>query len=115
MINLDSQSSYYDNYVSNCTSSTDVRFQKTTAFPARGDYVCLAFNSSDECERSRVRLNPDYLTNTANRQKTACHEVGHSGGLSHSATSSDCMRNGAITSGYQTYNSHHVAHLNNRS
>lgn len=115
MTNLDSQSSYYDTYMSSCTNATDVRFQKTTAFSARGDYVCLAFNGAGNCERSRVRLNPDYLTNTANRQKTACHEVGHSGGLAHSSSASDCMISGAITSGYQTYNSHHRTHLNDRS
>lgn len=117
MGNVDTQTSYWDTRMSPCTSSTDVRFQQTNApgSGTRGDYLCLAKNSAGDCERSRVRLNPDLLTDTTNRQKTACHEVGHSGGLTHGDTFGDCMRNGYVTGGYQTYNAHHIGHLNDRA
>lgn len=46
------------------------------------------------------------------RTKTSCHEVGHSGGLSHSYSANDCMLSGHVSSGHITYNSHHHSHLN---
>lgn len=115
MGNLDSQTSYFDTFISSCGSLTDVIWHTMSTAGVRGDYVCLAFNSAGECEQSRVRLNPNLLTDTLNREKTACHEIGHSGGLAHSSSSSDCMISGAVTSGHRTYNAHHVDHLNNRS
>lgn len=115
MGNLDSQTSYFDNYISSCTSITDVIWHTMSSSTTRGDYICLAFNSAGNCEQARVRLNPSLLTDTLNREKTACHEIGHSGGLAHSSTASDCMISGAVTSGHRTYNAHHVDHLNNRA
>lgn len=115
MGNLDAQTSYTDSFSSSCSSITDVIWHTMSSSTVRGDYVCLAFNSAGECEQARVRLNPSLLTDTLNREKTACHEIGHSGGLAHSSTASDCMISGAVTSGHRTYNSHHVSHLNNRA
>lgn len=115
MGNLDAQTSYFDNFMSSCSSATDVIWHTMSSTTVRGDYVCLAFNSAGNCEQARVRLNPTLLTDTLNREKTACHEIGHSGGLAHSSTASDCMISGAVTSGHRTYNQHHVDHLNNRA
>jgi len=115
MGNLDSQTSYFDTFIGTCGSVTDLIWHTMSSSTTRGDYLCLAKNSANECEQARVRLNPTLLTNTLNREKTACHEIGHSGGLAHSDTASDCMVNGAVTSGHRTYNDHHRAHLNNRS
>lgn len=94
-----------------CGSTTDVRFEliSGTTEP-RGRYLCLN-RIGNVCTRARVQLNTTHLTNTVNRLKTTCHEIGHSVGMTHGGTS-DCMRNGAVTTSTQTYNSHHVNHVN---
>ena len=49
---------------------------------------------------------------------TACHELGHSGGLSHGSTQNDCMENVSTINPpadikYRRYSSHHINdHLN---
>jgi len=122
MLNLDNQTSYArfsESPVSACNSLTDLVWMQVSGIGARGDYSCLAFNNEGECERARLRLNPDVLTNAANRLKTACHELGHSVGLKHGISGVDntsyvdCMRSGAITSGFNNYDAHHVTHANN--
>lgn len=117
MGNLDGQTSYYDTFISSCSSVTDIYWQLNSSIGARGDYICNAFNSAGECERATIRLNPSALTDDQNRRKTACHEIGHSVGMQHGDTKTDCMINGAVGSGSQwiTYNSHHVSHANSRT
>lgn len=117
MGNLDAQTSYYDTYDSTCDSATDILWQLNSSISARGDYVCNAFNSSGYCSRATIRLNPSLLTDNQNRNKTACHEIGHSVGLQHGNSKTDCMINGAVSSGTQwiTYNSHHISHANSRT
>jgi predicted Zn-dependent protease len=47
-------------------------------------------------------------------EKTMCHEVGHSVGLTHGGNT-DCMLNGEIPSTsivWRTYDSHHKSHIN---
>jgi hypothetical protein len=113
MSNLSNQAGYWVTYAA-CIDSTDLHaYQVVISSTVRGDYLCLAKDQLGQCVRARIRLNPNLLTNTTNRVKTACHEIGHSGGLTHGGTT-DCMRSGAVTSGYTTYNSHHVNHLNYR-
>lgn len=63
------------------------------------------------CAGFHVVLNADLLTSTSYRQKTACHEVCHSVGLSHGPTYGGCMISGLSTINY--YSSHHVDHINN--
>jgi len=111
MGNLDTQTLYFDTGVA-CSSATDVIWESEPALGARGDWTCLATNAVGECERSRVRLNPTQLANNNNRRKTACHEGGHSVGLTHVDNGDDCMRNGAVNGGFETYNAHHVSHMN---
>jgi len=114
LTNLDAQTDFTQGRTTSCTATTDVIFiQFSDAAGPRGDYLCLAFNSANECEQARVRLNTALLNDTANRRKTACHEVGHSGGLRHGGDT-DCMINGAITTGFQTYDQHHIDHLNSQ-
>jgi predicted Zn-dependent protease len=40
---------------------------------------------------------PRYLTGSATRRKTACHELGHALGLGHRRTGRTCMRDGFAT------------------
>lgn len=108
-----------------CNTVSDVVWQVTTAVaPNRGDYACLSFNSAGRCEQARLRLNPNLLTNTANRRKTACHELGHSVGLAHGQFGAstpeyydDCMRTGSVNNEtrFQQLNLHHRTHANNRA
>jgi predicted Zn-dependent protease len=114
MDNLDAQTSYFENYMDVCTSATDVVWKADSSLPARGSYIYLDFVGS-LCQRARVTINPTQLSNDINRRKTSCHEIGHSGGLAHADEHGDCMRNGAVSSGHQSYNAHHVEHLNDRS
>lgn len=59
MSNLDAQSSYFDTFIASCNSLTDAQWQQTTApgGGVRGDHLCRAKNSANECERARLRLN----------------------------------------------------------
>lgn len=118
MSNMVSQTTYTKTFISDCTQLTDVVWIRDPNLGAgtRGSYQCQAFNTADECEWSHVRLNPTLLNNDLNRNKTACHELGHSLGLTHHAAPySDCMVSGAVTSGHQHYNDHHVTHVDNRA
>ncbi|GAA2390079.1 matrixin family metalloprotease [Nonomuraea africana] len=66
------------------------------------------------CDQYEVRYDLadiDWMT-TTKRQALACHEVGHTVGLSHSSESSSCLRTGAHTT--IKYSSHDVAHINGR-
>lgn len=118
MSNMVSQTTYSKTFVSECTELTDVVWIRDPTLGAgvRGAYECQAFNSADECEWSHVWLNPSELDDDLNRNKTACHELGHSLGLTHhDPPFGDCMVSGAVTSGHQQYNDHHVTHIDNRS
>jgi len=109
--NLATQTNFTRLYMSSCSTNTDVRFlQGLQQGDARGEYFCLAWTGI-RCLRARIRLNRIVLTNTLNRRKTACHEVGHSGGLEH-GNKTDCMFSGPVTSGHQQYHGHHIDHLN---
>ncbi len=44
-----------------------------------------------------LHLNNRYLTSSATRRKTACHELGHTLGLGHRRTGRTCMRDGFAT------------------
>ncbi len=100
---------------SGCTANTDVRW-RVVDIPTsgvRGDATCTATTSTGNCNSFQVRLDPNELTDVNNRRKTACHELGHTNGLTHGGTA-DCMRNGAVTTATSTYSTHHIGHINNR-
>jgi hypothetical protein len=44
-----------------------------------------------------LHLNNRYLTSSATRRKTVCHELGHIVGLGHRTTGRTCMRDGFTT------------------
>jgi hypothetical protein len=97
-----------------CSGVTDVRFAEANLGSAtRGDYSCLLLTLANNCETSKVRLNPVLLTDGNNRRKTACHEVGHSLGLAHGGTT-DCMLSGPVSTSVANYTAHHIAHINSR-
>ena len=87
---------------------------KFNAAGVRGAYQCTSTSgvSGPGCQTARLKLNPDLLNDDLNRKKTACHEVGHSGGLSHESDPNDCMVPGPVSSGHTDYNTHHIGHLN---
>ncbi len=114
MANLDAQTDMTDLYHSLCPAGTDVLISwvgsATLGSSVLGSTQCLALDSVGRCNQSRVLLNQDLLTTAATRQKTACHEIGHTAGLSHGSTYGGCMISGLSTN--ITYSSHHVAHIN---
>jgi hypothetical protein len=126
MNNLDEQTNYTQinepDFV--CNATTDVRWQENSGLgDTRGDFWCLAPNSAGRCERARLRLNPTQLTDTTNRRKTACHELGHSVGLTHgdprdpvnNDSYTDCMKSGEVDNdaSWWVYDQHHIDHANN--
>lgn len=114
MSNLVTQTNFTKTYMSSCSSNTDVVFKREDGMSALGDYLCMAFVSGTrKCNRARVRFNGRLLKQKRHKNNTACHEVGHSGGLGH-GSGNDCM----IAQGPSNkihYNGHHVTHLNNQN
>lgn len=112
--NLEQQTSYTSrSHTNDCTANTDIVFRITRDSGLRGAYQCVRRNSAGRCQQANIWMNPANLTNTLNRRKTACHEVGHYGRLvHHNPPYNDCMVSGHISSGHQRYNAHHVWHLN---
>lgn len=114
MANLDSQTDMSDNYISLCTANTDIVISwvgnATLGSSTLGDYTCLTKQPTGRCNQARVRLNSDLLSTASNKQKTACHEIGHSTGMAHGPSYGGCM-----VSGYSNtivYSAHHIAHVN---
>lgn len=115
MSNLEDQTHFTKNLVPDCTGNTDIVWHKFNNPNPRGQYICVdasGTSSQNQCQKAKVLLNPDQLNDDVNREKTACHEVGHSGGLSHADDANDCMKNGAVSSDHRDYNNHHIDHLN---
>jgi hypothetical protein len=85
----------------------------------RGRTQCMRFNpSTGYCDRNHVILDLAEINEGSNdgydQTKTACHELGHTVGLTHGG-SSDCMLNGerpSTATQYQNYNAHHRGHIN---
>lgn len=100
---------------SRCTNNTDILFTvkdsaSMTPF-VRGSTSCRVWVTfGDVCDSFVVLFNSDLLLTYTQRRKTACHEIGHSVGLSHAPTGDDCMISGNY--GYAGYNQHHVSHIN---
>jgi hypothetical protein len=112
MENLGSQTFFFRNKMPNCTQNTDIVFAEGQTPGQRGKYLCIRTGNGN-CEQAYVFLNPQELSDGVNRRKTACHEVGHSAGLSHSDDVNGCMQSGYVSSGHQQYwYPHHVDHLN---
>ena len=116
MVNLDDQTDLTTGVQYACNTDADVRFIKytdTSQDAPLGQYACIKFTiDGTRCAGSYVFLNEAKLTSTTLRQKTTCHEVGHSVGLTHHY---DGQYGGCMLSGYfydHFYSTHHVAHIN---
>jgi hypothetical protein len=71
-----------------------------------------------KCNAADVVLDPAEINigdlNEEDTSKTACHEAGHSVGLTHGGNTG-CMLNGPIPNGavqFRRYSSHHIGHIN---
>lgn len=99
MTGLDTQGSYSRQLLASCTPTTDVVFESWSGMPNLwGRYTCWSYNATEECEQATIWLDPLDLGSTSNViRQAACHEIGHSLGLTHDQ--SDCMWNNGIPSG----------------
>lgn len=115
MGNLADQTSYTRNFEDECSNLTDIIWIRDPDMSYLGLYDCRYFNDADECEQAYVYLNPEKLEDDPHRKSTACHEVGHSVGLTHhwDQSDDDCMLSGPVT--FKKYNAHHREHINSRS
>jgi hypothetical protein len=121
-ISLDGDTVMSATFQSSCDSTTDVRWLDAN-LPAgqRGVYTCID-KGGDICFRANVTMDPNELNIGPNdhedKLKTACHEAGHSVGLEHGNSKSDCMINGEIpdtTVQWRRYSTHHISdHINPR-
>ena len=111
MSNLENQTQFTKNF-EQCDGSTDVIWVRVPGIVGRGKYQCIEDGSGPECLRAQVLLDPNQLNDDLNRDKTSCHEVPHSGGLSHHDNDEGCMKSGEVTEGHRHYSDHHVGHLN---
>ncbi|MFA5774063.1 MAG: hypothetical protein WC864_01640 [Ilumatobacteraceae bacterium] len=109
-INLENQTLFGGGSNQSCDSGTDV-YWKAGPIVQRGTYVCNDLFSGI-CDNASVTINTDtaILPSGGQRQKTMCHELGHSGGLAHySGVAFDCMVSGSSTLIH--YRPHAVGHL----
>lgn len=102
-------------------NQTDVVWFSSNGLPngVRGRFQCMRFNqSTGYCDRNHVILDLAEINEGGNdgydQSKTACHELGHTAGLTHGG-SIDCMLSGerpSTAAQYQNYSPHHKDHIN---
>lgn len=117
---LDRDTDITDQFDTTCAQgATDVEWLDAN-LPAgvRGAYACQNMVNANTCNHAHVTLDPAEINigslDEEDTSKTACHEAGHSVGLTHGAGLTDCMRNGEIPNAleqYRTYNGHHIFHI----
>src|SRR5690606_29168097 len=129
MASLQSQTAVTRVYHSSCRAGTDVRWTQGPIPNAYGEARCVLRNANDYCDRYLLTLNDNIINQSefpaAQRRKTACHEVGHTGGVRHYSnsdfpgndTAHSCLRSGAVPAASQAwhtrYGAHHrTAHIN---
>lgn len=114
-----------------CVPSTDVKWVWNPYLQgdAYGTAVCVAEHSDGKCDQFIVTLYRKIIDLApypdSQLRKTACHELGHTLGVSHytgsnypgSDTSHSCLRSGDVPtpnkSWHTTYGKHHVnSHIN---
>lgn len=97
---------------------TDVRWLEDDLTGASGFTICAAMNpDNNNCDRNDVTLDLASINVGSNddddQSQTACHELGHTVGLSHATT--DCMMSGEPPSSattWRTFDAHHRGHIN---
>lgn len=118
-------------HLTNCTVDTDVWWGEVNLGLYRGQYECIT-HSGSTCLSSDVRMDTTVLlgdgglggTYDSNFRKTACHENGHSMGLTHYKVAAfpdppfgqhDCMISGSVNNDgtWRVYAGHHKDHINN--
>lgn len=118
-------------HLTTCTVDTDVWWGEVNLGLYRGEYECITRNGST-CASADVRMDTTELqdsgdmggTYDSNFRKTACHENGHSMGLTHYKTEpfmdpplgqQDCMISGPVNNDaiWRVYAAHHKDHINN--
>lgn len=120
---LDAATDMEDLYLATCgATTTDVFFLDANLPPGwRGSYGCVVWVSAPTvCDSADVTLDPAEINVGSNDEedttKSACHEVGHSVGLTHhDSPYDDCMLKGEIPNTnvqYRSYSAHHVGHIN---
>lgn len=94
-----------------CNSGTDVYFQRFNTTAYRGQYQCDDRQGTYECDNADVRVSSNTsVLPTNEREKTLCHEVGHSAGARHHSSGYGCMVSGASTA--TAYWVHTKTHMN---
>ncbi len=83
-----------------------------------GSTTCDDFNNGI-CDQAYITLDQAQIhvggEDEIDETQTACHELGHTGGLTHGSVDSDCMINSADTPPtglqYRRYGTHHRGHI----
>lgn len=123
MSSLDVQTDMVDSFRTTCSSVTDIFwFDGDLPGAARGGTRCVTWTTYGViCNSFDIMLDPAAINvgseDELDTTKTACHEVGHTTGLSHASTGTDCMISGEMPSTdgqWRSYNAHHVDHINSR-
>lgn len=121
MSTLDTTTDMSDAFLTCAPTSTDAQFfDANLPSGVRGRYTCTVLSGNDICLAAELTVDPAQInigdSDYYDRLKTFCHELGHSVGLQHGATKTDCMINGEIPDvgiQWRRYSTHHIDdHIN---
>lgn len=128
MDNLDFQTDMSTGDPDTCSSVTDVQWrQRPLPGATRAWWYCpLEHLVGDVCTAGIIEVDLDEIAAQAgpyqlNLDKTACHELGHSVGMTHHVHADvhdtqpdydDCMVSGPVHAGHDFYSIHHRFHVN---
>ncbi len=95
--------SYYRWYTQGCPGNGTHCVHVYAVSSADSWYGLTTWAANAPSGPASVELNTRLLTNTTQRAKTTCHELGHALGLDHNSSTNSCLKSGTVGAGWSTH------------